>query len=57
MDALVTAARTGSHANVQSWLVPGAEHAQSFNTEGTVYVDRVVAFYDAMLGSNTSVSQ
>jgi fermentation-respiration switch protein FrsA (DUF1100 family) len=57
MDALVTAARTGSHANVQSWLVPGAEHAQSFNTEGTVYVDRVVAFYDAMLGSNTGVSQ
>jgi uncharacterized protein len=55
MDALVTAARTGSHANVQSWLVPGAEHAQSFNTEGAVYVDRVVAFYDAALGSNSSV--
>ncbi len=57
MDTLATAARTGSHANVQTWLVPGADHAQSFNTEGAVYVDRVVAFYDAALGSNTSASQ
>jgi uncharacterized protein len=57
MDILATAARTGSHANVQTWLVPGADHAQSFNTEGAVYVDRVVAFYDAALGSNTGASQ
>ncbi len=55
MDTLAAAARTGSNANVQTWLVPGAGHAQSFNTEGTVYVDRVVAFYTAALGPDTSV--
>ncbi len=57
MDALAAAARTAPNANVQTWLVPGAAHAQSFNTEGAVYVDRVVAFYNAALGSDTSVSQ
>jgi uncharacterized protein len=55
MDALAAAARTAPNANVQTWLVPGAAHAQSFNTEGVVYVDRVVAFYNAALGPNTSV--
>ncbi len=54
MDTLAAAARTASNANVQTWLVPGAAHAQSFNTEGTVYVDRVVAFYNAALGPDTS---
>ncbi len=57
MDALAAAARTAPNANVQTWLVPGAAHAQSFNTEGAVYVDRVVAFYNAALGPDTSVSQ
>ncbi len=54
MDTLAAAARTASNANVQTWLVPGAAHAQSFNTEGAVYVDRVVAFYTAALGPDTS---
>jgi len=54
MDTLAAAARTASNANVQTWLVPGAAHAQSFNTEGTVYVDRVGAFYNAALGPDTS---
>lgn len=54
MDALAAAARTASNASVQTWLVPGAAHAQSFNTEGAVYVDRVVAFYTAALGPDTS---
>ncbi len=56
MDALAAAARTAPNANVQTWLVPGAAHAQSFNTEGAVYVDRVVAFYNAALGPDTSAS-
>src|SRR6266496_1591367 len=56
MDTLAAAARTAPNANVQTWLVPGAAHAQSFNTEGTVYVDRVVAFYNAALGPDTSAS-
>jgi fermentation-respiration switch protein FrsA (DUF1100 family) len=54
MNTLATAARTGSNANVQTWLVPGAEHAKSFKVEGAVYVDRIVAFYNATLGSDTS---
>src|SRR6266496_1320401 len=54
MDALAAAARTAPDANVQTWLVPGAAHAQSFDTEGAVYVDRVVAFYNAALGPDTS---
>ncbi len=51
------AARTAPNANVQTWLVPGATHAQSFNSEGAVYVDRVVAFYTAALGPDTGVSK
>jgi fermentation-respiration switch protein FrsA (DUF1100 family) len=54
MNILATAALTAPDAHVQTWLVPGANHAQSFNTEGTVYVDRVVAFYNAALGPDTS---
>ena len=54
MDALAAAARTAPDANVQTWLVPGAAHAQSFDTEGAVYVDRVVTFYNAALGPDTS---
>jgi fermentation-respiration switch protein FrsA (DUF1100 family) len=54
MTALATAARTTPGANVQTWLVPGAAHAKSFMTEGAVYVDRVVAFYNTTLGPDTS---
>lgn len=54
MNILATAARTAPDAHIQTWLVPGATHAQSFNKEGTVYVDRVVAFYNAALGPDTS---
>jgi uncharacterized protein len=54
MNILATAARTAPDAKVQTWLVPGAGHAQSFNTEGAVYVARVVAYYNAALGPDTS---
>ena len=54
MNILAAAARTVPDAHIQTWLVPGARHAQSFNTEGAVYVDRVVAFYNATLGPDTS---
>ncbi len=57
MNILAAAARTAPNANVQTWLVPGATHAQSFNSEGAVYVDRVVAFYTAALGPDTGVSK
>src|SRR5438552_1849524 len=54
MNILAASARSAPDAHVQTCLVPGTSHAQSFNTEGTVYVDRVVAFYNAVLGPDTS---
>ena len=53
MATLAAAARTVPNANVQTWLVPGAKHAQSYHTEGEVYVERIVAFYTAALGPDT----
>ncbi len=53
MTTLATAARTAPNANVQTWLVPGASHAQSFNTHTQEYIARVVAFYTAALGTDT----
>jgi len=53
MDILAAAARSAPNANVQTWSVPGADHAQSFNTEGKVYVDRIIAFYTAALGPDS----
>ena len=32
------------------WLVPGAEHIESFHLMGQVYVDRVVSFFNETLG-------
>jgi uncharacterized protein len=56
MATLAVAARDAPKANVQVWLVPEAGHAGSYNKEGKVYVDRVVTFYTAALGPDTSVS-
>lgn len=56
MYTLAAAARTAPHANVQTWLVPGATHVQAYHVEGKVYVDRVVAFYTAAVGPDTSGS-
>ncbi len=56
MYTLAAAALSAPNANVQTWLVPGATHAQSYNVEGKVYVDRLVAFYTAALGPDTSGS-
>ena len=53
MDALANAARTAANANVRTWLVPGAKHAQSFKNLKQAYVARVVAFYNATLGLDT----
>ncbi len=56
MNTLAAAVRTAPDANIQTWLVPGAEHAQAFHTAGEVYIERVVAFYTAAFGPDTSVS-
>ena len=50
LSDLVLAASAAPGARVQSWLVPGASHAQSFHVAGAAYVTRVVAFYRAALG-------
>lgn len=56
MDLLAAAARSSPNADVQTWSVPGANHAQSFNIEGKVYVDRIIAFYTAALGPDNGVA-
>ncbi|HEY6407603.1 MAG TPA: alpha/beta hydrolase [Ktedonobacteraceae bacterium] len=56
MDTLAAAARSAPNANVQTWSVPGADHAQSFNTEGKVYIDRIIAFYTTALGSDSGAA-
>jgi fermentation-respiration switch protein FrsA (DUF1100 family) len=53
MTTLANAALTAPNANVQTWLVPGANHAQSFNTHTQEYVARVVAFYTSALGTDS----
>lgn len=56
MNELATAASTAHNAHIQTWLVPGAEHSQSYNTQPREYMSRVVAFYTAALGPDTSVT-
>ena len=34
----------------QDWVVPGAEHAQSFDVDPQDYIERVDAFFDEYLG-------
>ena len=56
MFELAAADGRPADAHVQTWLVPGARHAQSFHTAGQEYVRRVVAFYDAALGTDTGAA-
>ncbi len=54
MTELANAAQRGQGARVQTWLVPGAQHAKAYKVAGQAYVDRVVAFFDAALGPDIS---
>jgi len=56
MYILAAAALSAPDANVQTWFVPGATHAQAYHVLGKVYVDRLVAFYTAAIGPDTSGS-
>ena len=56
MFILAAAALSAPDANVQTWFVPGATHAQAYHVLGKVYVDRLVAFYTAAIGPDTSES-
>ena len=48
---LDAAATSVPGADVTTWIVPNARHAQAFKKTGTEYVTRVVAFFDAALGA------
>jgi fermentation-respiration switch protein FrsA (DUF1100 family) len=50
LGVLTRAAEAAPGANVQSWMVHGAAHAQSFHVARADYVTRVVAFFDGVLG-------
>ncbi|WP_161977768.1 alpha/beta hydrolase [Dictyobacter kobayashii] len=49
MHELASAAMDTRHADVYTWLVSGANHIESFQRMGTVYVDRVAKFFTAGL--------
>lgn len=53
-EQLSAAASSASTAQVTTWLVPKARHAQGYKTAGREYVTRVVAFFDAALGPDRS---
>jgi fermentation-respiration switch protein FrsA (DUF1100 family) len=50
LKVLAMAASAGLHAHVQTWMVQGADHIQSFQVMGVVYVNRVVNFFTRALG-------
>lgn len=56
MYILAAAALSAPDANVQTWFVPGATHAQVYHMLGRVYFDRLVEFYTAAIGPDTSES-
>jgi uncharacterized protein len=53
MNLLAAAASAVSDAHVQTWLVPGANHIQSYHKMGIKYINRVVAFFTSALGPVT----
>jgi len=57
MQELAAAASRGHRAHVQTWLVPGAQHVQSYHVMEDEYVRRVIAFLTAALGSDTPITR
>jgi fermentation-respiration switch protein FrsA (DUF1100 family) len=51
---LIQAARVTYGDKLQTWEVPDADHAQSFHTLRTQYVEKVVSFFNAALGPDSS---
>lgn len=49
MTALAQAAQQGSGAQVTTWLVTGATHAQAYKVAGNTYVAKVVTFFTTNL--------
>ena len=55
-DQLRAAAMSSPNANVTTWLVPKARHAQAYKVARSEYVSRVVGFFDNALGANSNVN-
>lgn len=56
LTMLADAARAAPDAHVQTWLVPGTKHANTYLTAGNAYVDRVAAFFTTALGPDSGAS-
>ncbi|HLG61943.1 MAG TPA: alpha/beta hydrolase [Ktedonosporobacter sp.] len=52
MRELARAAAAAHQAHIQTWMVPGANHIESFAKMGDVYANRVAGFFATALGSN-----
>ena len=57
LEQLTVAASAAPDAHVQTWLVKGAGHIQSFQVMGEVYLNRVVAFFTQALGPDAGASR
>ena len=53
LNWLAAAAESVPDAHVQTWLVHGANHIQSYDVMGNVYVQRITAFFTQVLGPAT----
>lgn len=52
LSRLAEAARRAPGARVSTWLVPGADHAQSYHVTSQQYVDRLTSFFTSALGTD-----
>jgi uncharacterized protein len=55
LKILATAAAVPG-AHVQTWLVKGAGHIESYKVMGTTYLEHVLAFFTQALGSDTTAT-
>jgi fermentation-respiration switch protein FrsA (DUF1100 family) len=56
MTELAAAATAPPDANVQTWLVPKAQHIQAYNLVKNTYVDRMVTFFHTELNTESSTA-
>lgn len=56
LKLLAAAASAAPHSHIQTWMVKGADHIQSFQVMGAVYVTRVVNFFTQALGPDMGMA-
>lgn len=54
LNTLATAASSVPGAHVQTWLVKGAGHIESYKVMEAVYLDRVLAFFTEAVGADAT---